>query len=635
MQCHYDVLNVEQDATDTEIKRAYRKAALKWHPDKNLERLDEATEKFQLVQSAYAVLSDPQERTWYDDHRESILRGGTGTGDGDGNGIDLMGYFSTTCFRGHGDGPEGFFAVYTDIFQRIFDTEAFTREGENVVAPPFGNLSSDYVSIVQPFYRYWCNFSSLNTFAHLDKWDTREAPTRYVKRQMEKENKKLRDAARKEYTATVRQLATFVQKRDKRVIQHQRELAEERERSAQAAKEKQEKLKKQRAKDVQKMLESVEDKVDWTEREREFEALEETLDAEYGRASESDEEAEIPPFEDWFCVACNKGFKSDKQWQNHERSKKHLAMVSALRASMVEDDNAHAAVAAGSGGLAEATIDGDLEDFADNAAASSGAPISDLDGIPLEDGIPLDSTNTEGTSDLGDTASANACNATASSDDDDSDDDGDVLQRMLRGFGAVSVGAGQGSAAAAADSSDSEGGFVHVDTGSSSDESSDDFVMVNQNMEHGDSTLTETVPLMDEGESAGKVPLASSRVNGDRNDESIGAETQRHKDASVLNNVQHESSTAQSGRQGKGNDHKKKRQLRKAIEEARKAGGAPASVRSVPVSGLSVRCQVCAETFESRNQLFLHISATGHAVLKDTPAPKGPKGGKKKGKKKR
>ena len=56
----------------------------------------------------------------------------------------------------------------------------------------------------------------MRTFATRDKWDSRDAPNRRVKRLVDKENKKARDAARKEYTLSVRQLAAFVHKRDKR-----------------------------------------------------------------------------------------------------------------------------------------------------------------------------------------------------------------------------------------------------------------------------------------------------------------------------------------------------------------------------------------------------------------------------------
>lgn len=75
MQCYYDVLQVERDADDDELKKNYRKLALQWHPDKNISREDEAKEKFQLIQQAWEVLNDPQERAWYDRHRDQILKG--------------------------------------------------------------------------------------------------------------------------------------------------------------------------------------------------------------------------------------------------------------------------------------------------------------------------------------------------------------------------------------------------------------------------------------------------------------------------------------------------------------------------------------------------------------------------------
>lgn len=76
MKCHYETLGVEQHATDDDLKKAYRKLALKWHPDKNLDNAEEAKKQFQVIQAAYEVLSDPQERAWYDKHRDAILLGG-------------------------------------------------------------------------------------------------------------------------------------------------------------------------------------------------------------------------------------------------------------------------------------------------------------------------------------------------------------------------------------------------------------------------------------------------------------------------------------------------------------------------------------------------------------------------------
>ena len=66
MVSHYDLLGVDVQATQEEIKRAYRKLALKWHPDRNVSDKDLATEKFKKIGEAYGVLSDPVKRRAYD-----------------------------------------------------------------------------------------------------------------------------------------------------------------------------------------------------------------------------------------------------------------------------------------------------------------------------------------------------------------------------------------------------------------------------------------------------------------------------------------------------------------------------------------------------------------------------------------
>ena len=77
MKCYYEVLGVERSATADQIKKAHRKLALKWHPDKNKDNAEEAHKVYQVIQEAYDCLSDPQEKAFYDKHREQILRGGT------------------------------------------------------------------------------------------------------------------------------------------------------------------------------------------------------------------------------------------------------------------------------------------------------------------------------------------------------------------------------------------------------------------------------------------------------------------------------------------------------------------------------------------------------------------------------
>lgn len=63
---YYEVLGVAKDAPDDVIRKAYKKLAIKWHPDKNPDNKQEAEEKFKEISEAYTVLSDPKKRQEYD-----------------------------------------------------------------------------------------------------------------------------------------------------------------------------------------------------------------------------------------------------------------------------------------------------------------------------------------------------------------------------------------------------------------------------------------------------------------------------------------------------------------------------------------------------------------------------------------
>lgn len=72
---YYKVLGVSKSATPNEIKTAYRKLALKWHPDKNIKKKELAETKFREIGCAYEVLSDPEKRQVYDQYGEAGLNG--------------------------------------------------------------------------------------------------------------------------------------------------------------------------------------------------------------------------------------------------------------------------------------------------------------------------------------------------------------------------------------------------------------------------------------------------------------------------------------------------------------------------------------------------------------------------------
>ncbi len=108
---YYKVLGVSRSATDDELKKAYRKLALKYHPDKN--KSPEAEDKFKEIGEAYDVLSDQKKRRIYDQVGEEGLKGGAGTA---GAGVPPSGFPGGPSFSYsyHGDPRQ--------TFQQFFGT---------------------------------------------------------------------------------------------------------------------------------------------------------------------------------------------------------------------------------------------------------------------------------------------------------------------------------------------------------------------------------------------------------------------------------------------------------------------------------------------------------------------------------
>ena len=231
MSCHYEVMGVERTATADEIKKAYKKQALKWHPDRNFGKEAEAEERFKEVTSAYNVLSDSHERKWYDDHRESILRGTDGTRDAGKkrsdfeDNLDLWQFFNTSCYDGFGDDGESFYSVYSHVFENLLayenneeqqQTEPNGKKHGLVDYPPFGDRMSSSSDTIN-FYNNWSNFVTILSFSWEDEYNPSEAENRQVRREIEKHNKKARDTGRRKYTDLVKALVAFVRKRDPRI----------------------------------------------------------------------------------------------------------------------------------------------------------------------------------------------------------------------------------------------------------------------------------------------------------------------------------------------------------------------------------------------------------------------------------
>jgi len=120
---YYDLLGVSKSATADEIKKAYRRQALEWHPDKHKDNKEAAEKRFKEINEAYQILSDPQKRQSYDQFgHQAFSPGGGARGGNPFQGQNPFGQGSpfTYTYSSQGGGVPFDFSDPFEIFEQFF-----------------------------------------------------------------------------------------------------------------------------------------------------------------------------------------------------------------------------------------------------------------------------------------------------------------------------------------------------------------------------------------------------------------------------------------------------------------------------------------------------------------------------------
>ncbi len=148
---YYEILGLKKSADEKEIKSAYRKLALRWHPDKNQDNKEEAEQKFKEINEAYQILSDPKKRAQYDQFGHAAFDpSSAAAGGGPFGGGFKSGPFQWTYSTSSGGSPFGGFddTGFADPFE-IFEQFFGGGFGRSVSRKPRYSLNITFMEAIK------------------------------------------------------------------------------------------------------------------------------------------------------------------------------------------------------------------------------------------------------------------------------------------------------------------------------------------------------------------------------------------------------------------------------------------------------------------------------------------------------
>ncbi|KAL0724141.1 hypothetical protein Bca4012_038740 [Brassica carinata] len=474
---------------------------------------------------------------------------------------DLLPFFSTKVYSGYSDTGEGFYEVYSYVFDSVylnevnFEKKLGLRMDSVREAPPgMGSLESPYAQ-VKEFYSYWLGFSTVMDFSWVDEFDVMAEPDGWIRKKMKEENDIARKNAKREYNQTVRSLAAFVKKSDKRVVdmrvQKNAEMevkkAEERERKKNMDKERLE-----RAMDYKEP--------DWAK-------------AQASRFSVVDED-DVDEGMVLYCIVCSKKFKSEKQWKNHEQSKKHKEIVAELRVEAPETETVEEFYEKIQEGF---NIDDDKAKEKD-VEEEEGVEEADDEYVMVEEDVKESSE---------------------SEDDDDADEEMSLLKKMVDKLKNV-VSRKEDEVVVEIERTEQNAGDANTDDNVNATDSA--------TAAFEESQKGELDPMVYENRKSTGRRRRSKKDKDKNNLGGLMEKSSKADDTQDRNGDMEESHTVTFEDQSEYIEYKKTPRSKKSTR------GMKSKVTLKKAS--NNKCDRCGEEFESRTKLFKHLAETGHAAVK-------------------